>query len=97
MKNALPAFSVALLALPIMMGFAIASGIPPMMGLATANVAGVLCGAFGSSAFNIVGPTPALVGMCIRYTATYGVEVLPWMSLISSALVVATIVLRLHQ
>jgi SulP family sulfate permease len=96
-ENFLPACSVALVAIPLSIALGIASGASPMMGLATAVVAGCVAGAFGSSAFNIVGPAGALVGILLRYTSMYGVEVLPWLSLISSAMVVVTIITRLHE
>merc|ERR1719346_636834 len=68
-----------------------------MAAIATAVVGGLVSGTFGDSAFNIVGPAGALVGILMRFTAKYGPEVVPWLSLMSSALIVLTILLRLHE
>merc|ERR1712151_871110 len=46
---------------------------------------------------NIVGPAGALVGILMRFTATYGPEVLPWLSLMSACMITLTILLRLQE
>ncbi|MDP3698133.1 MAG: SulP family inorganic anion transporter, partial [Nanoarchaeota archaeon] len=54
-------FITAVVALPLALAFAIASGVPPVMGLYTAIVAGILGSLFGGSVFSITGPTGAMV------------------------------------
>jgi len=49
--------TVGLVALPLAMAFAIASGVPPQAGLYTAVVAGFLISALGGSRTQIGGPT----------------------------------------
>lgn len=52
---------MAVVALPLAMALAIASGAPPEAGLVTAVVAGFLISALGGSRFQIGGPTGAFV------------------------------------
>ena len=53
--------TVGLVALPLAMAFAIASGVPPQTGIYTAVIAGFLISALGGSRFQIGGPTGAFV------------------------------------
>src|SRR3712207_9470129 len=58
--DALAGLTVAIVALPLAMAIAIASGTTPDRGLYTAIVAGVLIFALGGSRFQIRGPTGAV-------------------------------------
>jgi SulP family sulfate permease len=62
---------VGLVALPLAMAFAIASGLPPERGLYTAIVAGFLISCLGGSRVQIGGPTGAFVvivgGIAVKY------------------------------
>lgn len=60
-KDLLAGITVGIIALPLAMAFAIASGVPPERGLYTAVVAGFLISAFGGSRVQIGGPTGAFV------------------------------------
>jgi len=97
LPNVLPAVTVTLVAIPLSLALGIATGTSPMAGIATAVIGGLVSGTFGDSAFNVVGPAGALVGILMRFTAKYGPEVVPWLSLSSAALIVLVIVLRLHE
>src|SRR5882724_4769649 len=59
--DALAGLTVAIVALPLAMALAIASGATPEKGLHTAIVAGFLISALGGSRFQIGGPTGAFV------------------------------------
>lgn len=61
MHDLVAGVTVGLVALPLAMAFAIASGIPPQAGLYTAVVAGFLISALGGSRTQIGGPTGAFV------------------------------------
>jgi MFS superfamily sulfate permease-like transporter len=63
--------TVGLVALPLAMAFAIASGVPPQAGLYCAIVAGFLVSAFGGSLTQIGGPTGAFVPRIERAQAIY--------------------------
>src|SRR3569833_3824462 len=65
---------VGVVALPLAMAFAIASGAKPEQGLYTAIVAGVVVSLFGGSRMQIAGPTGAFIVILAGLTAKYGVE-----------------------
>lgn len=65
---------VAIVALPLAIGFAIASGVPPVMGVYAAIFGGLVAAIFGGSEFQITGPTGAMVVIVLAITAKYGVD-----------------------
>src|SRR6266850_1421568 len=67
-------FTVGLVALPLAMAFAIASGVPPQAGLYCAVVAGFLISALGGSNTQIGGPTGAFVVVVFGIVAKYGID-----------------------
>ncbi len=66
--------TVGLVALPLAMAFAIASGLPPQAGLYCAVVAGFLVSALGGSRTQVAGPTGAFVIVISGIVAKYGVD-----------------------
>ena len=66
--------TVGLVALPMAMAFAIASGVPPQAGLYTAVVAGFLISALGGSRVQIGGPTGAFVVIVAGIVAKFGLS-----------------------
>src|ERR1700693_3143919 len=66
--------TVGLVALPLAMAFAIASGVPPQLGLYCAVIAGFLISALGGSATQIGGPTGAFVVVVFGIVTRYGIE-----------------------
>jgi sulfate permease, SulP family len=66
--------TVGLVALPLAMAFAIASGVPPQAGLYCAVVAGFLISALGGSRVQIGGPTGAFVVVVAGIVARYGID-----------------------
>jgi SulP family sulfate permease len=65
---------VGLVALPLAMAFAIASGVPPQAGLYCAIVAGFTISALGGSSTQIGGPTGAFVVVVFGIVAKYGID-----------------------
>ncbi len=65
--------SVGVVALPLAMAFAIASGLPPQAGLFTAIVAGFLISALGGSSVQIGGPAGAFIVVVFGIIERYGV------------------------
>jgi SulP family sulfate permease len=65
--------TVGVVALPLAMAFAIASGLPPEAGLSTAIVAGFLCAALGGSRLQIGGPAGAFIVVVYGIVSTHGV------------------------
>src|SRR5690242_8081638 len=66
--------TVGLVALPLAMAFAIASGVPPQAGLYCAIVTGFVISALGGSKTQIGGPTGAFVVVVAGIIAKYGIE-----------------------
>src|SRR5579871_4578971 len=66
--------TVGLVALPLAMAFAIASGMPPQAGLYCAVIAGFLISALGGSRVQIGGPTGAFVVVVYGIVARHGLD-----------------------
>src|SRR5229473_5157969 len=66
--------TVGIVALPLAMAFAIASGVKPEAGIFTAVVAGFIISALGGSRVQIGGPTGAFVSIVFSTIAVYGLE-----------------------
>src|ERR1700687_5808474 len=73
-SDLLSGITVGLVALPLAMAFAIASGVPPEAGLYCAIVAGFVISALGGSKTQIGGPTGAFVVVVFGIIAKYGVD-----------------------
>ncbi len=80
--------TVGLVALPLAMAFAIASGVPPQAGLYTAVVAGFLISALGGSSTQIGGPTGAFVVVVFGIVAHYGIDGLYMCTLLAGIMLV---------
>src|SRR5579885_335702 len=87
--------TVAVVALPLSLALAIASGVEPGRGLFTAVVAGTLVALFGGSRFQIAGPTGAFVVVVAGIVAQFGYEGLIAATLMAGVLLIATGLLRL--
>lgn len=66
--------TVGVVAVPLAMAFAIASGLAPVIGLYTAILAGVIVSLFGGSRFQIAGPTGAFIPIVATILYKYGYE-----------------------
>jgi len=71
-RDLIAGLTVGIVALPLAMAFAIASGVPPQAGLFTAVVAGFIISAFGGSRVAIGGPTGAFVVILYGIGQQYG-------------------------
>lgn len=71
--NVLAGLTVGVIALPLSMALAIASGVAPQFGLYTAIVAGIVIALTGGSKVNISGPTAAFVVVLIPIVHQYGI------------------------
>lgn len=72
--NIISGLIVAVVALPLAMAFAIASGVKPEQGLYTAIIAAFIVGIFGGSRVQIAGPTGAFIVILANITAHYGID-----------------------
>jgi len=80
--------TVGLVALPLAMAFAIASGVAPQAGLYCAIVAGFLISALGGSTTQIGGPTGAFVVVVYGIVARYGLDGLFMCTLMAGVMLV---------
>jgi len=87
--------TVAAVALPLAMAFAIASGLKPEAGLFTAIVAGFLISALGGSRVQIGGPAGAFVVVVYAIVERYGVANLLLATMMAGALLLAMGLFRL--
>ena len=87
-SDAIAGFTVGLVALPLAMAFAIASGVPPQAGLYCAVVAGFLISALGGSSTQIGGPTGAFVVVVFGIVARYGIDGLYMCTLLAGIMLV---------
>lgn len=65
---------VALIALPLALGFGVSSGLGPGAGLVTAVVAGALAAVFGGSRVQVSGPTGAMTVVLVPIVAAHGAD-----------------------
>ncbi len=73
-KDATAGVIVGIVALPLAIAFAIASGVSPEKGLVTAIIAGFIISAFGGSRVQIGGPTGAFIIIVFGIVEKYGVS-----------------------
>ncbi|OEJ65985.1 SulP family inorganic anion transporter [Magnetovibrio blakemorei] len=73
-SDAISGLTVAIVALPLAMALAIASGVPPERGLYTAIIGGFIISFFGGSRFQIGGPTGAFVVVVFNVVHEFGYE-----------------------
>src|SRR6202142_113897 len=66
--------TVGIVALPLAMAFAIASGVPPEAGIFTAVIAGLIISALGGTKVSIGGPTGAFIIILYGIAAKYGFD-----------------------
>ncbi len=74
LRNIVSGVIVGIVALPLAMAFAIASGVKPEQGIYTAIIGGLLVSLFGGSRLQIAGPTGAFIVILAGVTAKHGVD-----------------------
>ncbi|MFS0862376.1 SulP family inorganic anion transporter [Fredinandcohnia sp. 179-A 10B2 NHS] len=73
-KDLISGIVVGIIAIPLGMAFAIASGVKPEYGIYTTIIAGILISLLGGSRYQIGGPTGAFIPILFGIVATYGFE-----------------------
>ncbi len=92
--DALAGLTVAIVALPLAMAIAIASGTTPDKGLITAVVAGFLISALGGSRFQIGGPTGAFIVVVFGIIHAHGFDGLVLATIMAGCLLILAGLLR---
>jgi SulP family sulfate permease len=93
--DAMAGLTVAIVALPLSMAIAIASGASPAQGLYTAIVGGFVVSALGGSRFQIGGPAGAFIVLVATTVATHGIEGLVLATMLSGLVLAAIGFLRI--
>lgn len=88
-------FTVGIVALPLAIGFGIASGVTPAQGLWTAIIGGFLISALGGSKVQIGGPTGAFIPILGAIVATHGYSGLAIATVLAGIMLVIMGALRL--
>lgn len=96
-KDALASVVVFLVALPLCMGVAIASGVSPMAGLVTGIVGGLVVGLIAGSPLQVSGPAAGLTVLVWQLVQHHGIEMLGVIVLLAGLLQLAAGMLKLGQ
>lgn len=88
LPNIVAGVIVGVVALPLAMAFAIASGARPEQGLYTAIIGGALVSLFGGSRLQIAGPTGAFIAILSGITLKYGIAGLQVATLMAGVMLV---------
>src|SRR3569833_3594906 len=88
LPNLVSGVIVGVVALPLAMAIAIASGVTPEQGLYTAIIAGLAVSIFGGSRVQLAGPTGAFIILLASITAQYGVDGLQVATLMAGIILV---------
>lgn len=94
-KDVISGIIVAIIALPLSIALALASGVSPEQGLYTAIVAGFLISALGGSKVQIAGPTAAFATIVAGIVAKNGMEGLAVATILAGILLVVMGLLRM--
>ncbi|MCC3375952.1 SulP family inorganic anion transporter [Cohnella sp. REN36] len=94
-KDLISGLIVGVIAIPLGMAFAIASGVKPEYGIYTTIVAGIMISLFGGSRFQIGGPTGAFIPILFAIVMQYGYENLLIAGLLAGIMLVLMGVLKL--
>jgi SulP family sulfate permease len=95
LPNVISGITVGVVALPLAMAFAIASGAKPEHGIYTAIIAGLIVSTCGGSRLQIAGPTGAFIVILSGITATHGIEGLQIATLMAGVMVLLLGIARL--
>lgn len=94
-KDILSGIIVGIVALPLAIAFAIASGVSPEKGIITAIIAGIIISTFGGSRVQIGGPTGAFIVIVYGIVQEFGINGLTIATFMAGFIIIAMGVLRL--
>lgn len=96
-KDILAGITVGIIAIPLAMALAIASGVDPQYGLYTVIIGGIIIAITGGSRFSISGPTAAFVVILYPIVQSYGLGGLLLATMMSGVLLIIMAFLRLGR
>jgi carbonic anhydrase len=88
---------VACVAIPLSLAIALASGVPPALGLISAIIGGIICALFGGTPLAVSGPAAAMSILLANSVEKFGVKGLAFICLIMGILQLISGVFRLGQ
>ncbi len=94
-KDVFAGIIVGIVALPLAIAFAVASGVSPEKGLVTAIIAGLIIAVLGGSRVQIGGPTGAFIVIVFGIVQTYGLDGLMISTMLAGVFLIAFGLLRL--
>lgn len=97
LRDVIAGMTVGVIAIPLAMALAIASGVPPQYGLYTAIIAGTIIALTGGSRFSISGPTAAFVVILHPLTTKFGLAGLLLATVMSGVILIAMAYARLGR
>ena len=89
--------TVGVVALPLALGFGVASGAGATAGIVTAIIAGILAAVFGGSHLQVSGPTGAMTVVLLPVIARYGVDKIPLLAIMAGVLLLVLAVAGLGR
>ncbi|WP_083976340.1 SulP family inorganic anion transporter [Kitasatospora azatica] len=93
-KDLIAGLTVAIVALPLALGFGISSGAGAEAGIATAVIAGALAAVFGGSNLQVSGPTGAMTVVLVPIVHQYGTSGLLTVGLLAGVLLIVLALAR---
>ncbi|OZG74383.1 C4-dicarboxylic acid transporter DauA [Hahella sp. CCB-MM4] len=96
-RDVLAGITIGIIAIPLAMALAIASGVAPQYGLYTAAIAGFLIALTGGSRYSISGPTAAFVVILYPIAQKYGLSGLLMATVMAGLLMILMAFLRLGR
>ena len=96
-KDLLAGLTVAIVALPLALGFGISSGLGAAAGLTTAVIAGALAAMFGGSALQVSGPTGAMTVVLVPIMHAHGATGVLTVGLMAGLILIGLAVARAGQ
>src|SRR5690606_277040 len=96
-RDLIAGVTVGIIAIPLAMALAVASGVPPQHGLYTAMIAGFLIALTGGSRFSVSGPTAAFVVILQPVAVNFGLGGLLVATLLAGVILVGMAVARLGR
>ena len=94
-KDLISGVTVAIVALPLAIGFGITAGMSAAAGISTAIIAGFIAGLFGGSRFQVSGPTGAMTVVLIPVISNFGIGAIPALGLMAGLIVISMSIIRL--
>jgi SulP family sulfate permease len=88
LDDVIAGITVAIVALPLAIGFGITSGMSAAAGISTAIIAGFIASLLGGSRLQVSGPTGAMTVILIPVIQKYGVNAIPALGVLAGAMVI---------